>query len=124
MRESEKPGVFRLPLIEQRHDRLHQTLAYAAIPKIRPNGQRTKEPDAAPVSRKVRTDKFSVRFSSKRRLRIGAPSGADVAGIAHESHRVRQTDEGAEREPHDGVGSGELSFLQRMYDDFRFRCVL
>src|SRR5437764_12510295 len=38
VREGKKTSVLRSPLVEKLHDRFHQTLANASIPKVRANG--------------------------------------------------------------------------------------
>src|ERR1051325_5675786 len=81
----------------------------AAVPKIRPHGEWTKEANAAPVSCEIRTDNYARNLGSKSVLRIGEPSSPNVGSVSHESHRVRQTDERPKREPHDRIGRREFS---------------
>src|SRR5689334_20253778 len=117
--KSKQPGVRRVPLFKKIHNRIHQTLRDAAVPKIRTNREWTKEADTAPVRCEIRTDHFSANLSSKRVLRIREPASANVGGVAHESHRVWQTDECSKRESHDRIRIRELTLSKRTYGNVR-----
>src|SRR5260370_25010349 len=103
LREGEQPDVARLPGREKFHGRVEQALSDGPIPVLGPAGQRTEEPDAAPVGGEVRPDQAAIELCGQRGPRIRSPPGADIIGVAEKSFRVRSSEEGAERYPKDPV---------------------
>jgi len=63
VRKGKKADMLRLPFVESLHDRSHQLLGDALIPKIGMDDQRAKVADGAPIHGKIRSDNLSARFS-------------------------------------------------------------
>ena len=52
------------------HDRLHQTLADAFVPKVRTNRQGPEKSDGSKVGREIRADKLAIGLRGKCSIRI------------------------------------------------------
>jgi hypothetical protein len=95
------------------HRPLEQPPGDPLVPEIRPHRQGAEAPEAAPPGDEVRSDELPVDLGGDGGSRIGAPSGADVIGVAGERQGIGQTEERAECHPEDAVRGGDLPLLQR-----------
>ncbi len=122
--EGEEAQVRTSPGVEAFHRGLEQALGHAPIPQIRADGERTEQPDAAPVDEAVRADKLPRQLRGQHRAWIGPPARADDVGLPPEGHRIGQPDEGAEGDPEDAIRYTQLTLPERANDRGRHEVAL
>jgi hypothetical protein len=98
VRKGEQAEVAIPPGLEAAHDGFHPALADAVVPQARTHGQRSKEPDAAPVGGEVRSGELAVDRRGEGGVRIGGKAGTDIVG-------------GPERISWSGVNRGARCFV-------------
>ena len=98
--------------VEQVEQRPGEAAPDPRTPAIRMDGERSEQPDAAPVRNQPRADDAVLRLGDERARRVGEKARPDERPVAAEGNRFGKAEEGAEGKPADmlrglDVGLGE-----------------